>query len=117
MPLIALAQLLNYWVMVVCLRYTLQEVRERIKGVTGHSQGLISALAVACSTDEATFMDNCERVIGILFWMGLRGQQAYLPTTLNPKVLQDSLAAGEGEPTPMLAIHQVRSQYLLSQFC
>ena len=39
--------------------------------------------------------------------MGVRSQEVFLPTTLNPKVLQDSLQNQEGGPTPMLAIVNV----------
>ncbi|RMZ83358.1 hypothetical protein DV737_g1656, partial [Chaetothyriales sp. CBS 132003] len=45
--------------------------------------------------------------ITMLFWIGMRSQQAYPRTSLAPSILQDSLEAGEGTPTPMLSVRDL----------
>jgi len=67
----------------------------------------VSAIAIASAATDQELVDRCECAVKLLFWMGLRCQLACPPTTLNPKILQDSLAHNEGEPTPMLAINNV----------
>ncbi|KAI9876705.1 MAG: beta subunit of fatty acid synthetase, partial [Watsoniomyces obsoletus] len=43
----------------------------------------------------------------MLFWIGMRSQQAYPRTSLAPSLLQDSVEAGEGTPTPMLSVRDL----------
>ena len=73
-------------------------------------------MVVSSSSDDEDFLDNTEKALKLLFWMGLRSQEAFPTTTLNPKVLQDSLQNQEGDPTPMLAINNV-SQVLKGALC
>ena len=66
-------------------------------------------MVISSSADDEDFLDHTEKALKLLFWMGLRSQEAFPTTTLNPKVLQDSLQNQEGDPTPMLAINNVTS--------
>ncbi|KAJ4305320.1 beta subunit of fatty acid synthetase [Kalmusia sp. IMI 367209] len=82
-------------------------LRSRLSGVTGHSQGVVTAAAIAESKNWETFEQAAKRAISILFWIGTRSQQAYPRTSLAPAVLQDSVDNGEGTPTPMLSIRDL----------
>src|SRR5690606_17535381 len=52
----------------------------------------------------ASFMHNAATALRLLLWMGARLQEACPQTTLNPRTQADSLAAGEGMPTPLLSV-------------
>jgi len=103
-PLIGLTQLAQYLVVCRVSNITPAELRDRIVGATGHSQGLVSAVAIAASTTFESFMDNARKAIKWLFFSGLRGQQAFPVTSLEPGIVQDTLDGGEGTPSPMLSV-------------
>ncbi|MCJ1264210.1 beta subunit of fatty acid synthetase [Lobaria immixta] len=107
LPLIGLCQLAHYTVTCRALGLTPREVRERLSGTTGHSQGIVTAAAIAAADSWETFDKVAKDAITILFWIGSRSQQAYPRTSLAPSVLQDSLENGEGAPTPMLSVRDL----------
>lgn len=107
LPLIGLCQLAHYTVTCRALGLTPREVRERLSGTTGHSQGIVTAAAIAAADSWETFDQVAKDAITILFWIGSRSQQAYPRTSLAPSVLQDSLENGEGTPTPMLSVRDL----------
>jgi fatty acid synthase subunit beta len=107
LPLIGLTQLAHYVVTCRVLGSHPGHLRSRLSGVTGHSQGVVTAAAIAESRNWETFEQAAKRAISILFWIGTRSQQAYPRTSLSPTVLQDSLENGEGTPTPMLSIRDL----------
>lgn len=107
LPLIGLCQLAHYMVTCKALGLTPREVRERLSGTTGHSQGIVTAAAIAAADSWETFDKVAKDAITILFWIGSRSQQAYPRTSLAPSVLQDSLENGEGTPTPMLSVRDL----------
>lgn len=104
LPLVGLVQLLNYYVTFKVLRITPAELRSLFVGACGHSQGIVAAVVISKSRTEQEFVENTVNALQTLFWIGLRSQQVYPETTLSPKILSDSLAHGEGIPTPMLAV-------------
>ncbi|OUM69465.1 hypothetical protein PIROE2DRAFT_38102 [Piromyces sp. E2] len=103
LPLVGLCQLLHYTVLYKSLDKTPDEMRRCFVGTTGHSQGIISSVVVSSSGTEEEFIENSEKALSLLFWIGVRSQMAYPETTINPKILQDSLNNDEGEPTPMIS--------------
>ncbi|KAF2687098.1 beta subunit of fatty acid synthase [Lentithecium fluviatile CBS 122367] len=107
LPLIGLTQLAHYVVTCRVLGSHPGHLRSRLSGVTGHSQGVVTAAAIAESRNWETFEQAAKRAISILFWIGTRSQQAYPRTSLSPTVLQDSVDHGEGTPTPMLSIRDL----------
>lgn len=107
LPLIGLCQLAHYTVTCRALGLTPREVRERLNGTTGHSQGIVTAAAIAAADSWETFDKVAKDAITVLFWIGSRSQQAYPRTSLAPSVLQDSLENGEGTPTPMLSVRDL----------
>ncbi|OMH81189.1 Fatty acid synthase subunit beta, partial [Zancudomyces culisetae] len=104
MPVIGLIQLTNFLVMCKVLRKEPGWLVQRMKGFTGHSQGLITAVAVSSSTTEETFWENSTTMLALLLSIGARGQLVFPQTTLNPKIYQDSLENNEGNPSPMLLV-------------
>ncbi|KAF1999609.1 beta subunit of fatty acid synthase [Amniculicola lignicola CBS 123094] len=106
-PLIGLTQLAHYVVTCRVLGSHPGHIRSRLSGVTGHSQGVVTAAAIAEAKDWKTFEQAARKAIEILFWIGTRSQQAYPRTSLAPSTLQDSVDNGEGVPTPMLSIRDL----------
>ena len=106
-PLIGLVQLAHYTVTCRTLGLTPGDVRERFSGTTGHSQGIVTAAAIAVADSWQTFEKATKDALTILFWIGSRSQQAYPRTSLAPSTLQDSVENGEGTPTPMLSVRDL----------
>ena len=107
LPLIGLTQLCHYVVTCKALGADPGHVRDRFSGTTGHSQGVITAAAIAASHDWKSFEQSAKDVLTILFWIGSRSQQSFPRTSLAPAALQDSIDNGEGAPTPMLSIRDL----------
>ncbi|KAF3401858.1 Fatty acid synthase subunit beta [Penicillium rolfsii] len=107
LPLIGLVQLAHYTVTCKVLGQQPGDLVERIRGTTGHSQGVVTAAAIATATTWESFAQASRNALTMLFWIGLRSQQAYPRTSLAPSVLQDSIENGEGTPTPMLSIRDL----------
>jgi len=106
-PLIGLTQLAHFVVTCRVLGTHPGNVRDRLSGTTGHSQGVVTAAAIAASKSWETFDKASRDALSILFWIGSRSQQAYPRTSLAPSTLQDSIDSGEGTPTPMLSIRDL----------
>lgn len=107
LPLIGLTQLAHYVVTCSTLGVDPGHIRDRLAGVTGHSQGVITAAAIARGKDWPTFQKAAHDAITQLFWIGARSQQAYPRTSLAPSTIEDSVDNGEGTPTPMLSIRDL----------
>ncbi|KAI8824957.1 uncharacterized protein EV422DRAFT_605412 [Fimicolochytrium jonesii] len=108
LPLIGLTQLTNYYVTFKILGKTPGQLRDLLAGTTGHSQGIVSSVVISASETEKEFFENTQKALALLYWLGVRSQRACPVITLNPRILQDSLAHQEGVPTPMLAVNGVR---------
>ena len=106
-PLIGLCQLAHYTVTCMAMGLTPGDVRDRFSGTTGHSQGIVTAAAIASADSWESFDKAAMSAIQILFWVGARSQQTYPRTSLAPSVLQDSIEHGEGTPTPMLSVRDL----------
>jgi fatty acid synthase subunit beta len=107
LPLIGLVQLAHYMVTCKVLGRQPGELLERLSGTTGHSQGVVTAAAIAAAKTWEDFAKAAKNALTLLFWLGLRSQQAYPRTSLAPSTLQDSIENGEGTPTPMLSIRDL----------
>ncbi|KAJ7227399.1 fatty acid synthase [Mycena pura] len=103
-PLIGLTQLVQYLVSCNVAGLTPGQFRDTIAGATGHSQGIVSAVAVAASSTFESFTTNALKAIKWLFFCGLRGQQAFPIVALEPSIIEDSVENGEGVPSPMLSV-------------
>ena len=107
LPLIGLTQLSHYVVLCKVMGADPGYIREHLKGSTGHSQGIVTAAAIAAAESWDSFEQRAAEAIAMLFWIGSRSQQAYPRTSLAPSTLQDSIDHGEGTPTPMLSIRDL----------
>ena len=104
MPLIGLTQLLQYAVSLKAMNMSPANLKTLLKAASGHSQGLLPAVVASSSGTWEEFVENSKKCVRMLFWMGLRSQIQIPTVTSNPKILQDSHAAGEGVPQRMLSI-------------
>lgn len=114
-PLIGLVQLVNYCVLCKVLRKSPGELLTRFKGVTGHSQGTVVAAAIATASTWEGFDRAVESALTTLFYIGYRSQQIYPETVLPDKIIQDSINAGEGSPSPMLNVMSLSQSQVQAQ--
>ncbi|KAI5122922.1 hypothetical protein M0805_007600 [Coniferiporia weirii] len=103
-PLIGLTQLTQYLVACRVANLTPGEMRTRLHGATGHSQGIVSAVCIAASDSEESFVENAAKELRWLFFSGMRGQDAFPVLSLEPGIVSDAIEGGEGAPSPMLGV-------------
>lgn len=103
-PVIGMIQLAHFAVTAKILGLTPGGLRKYISGTTGHSQGVVTSIAIASAHDWDSFYETSIKTITILYHIGFRVQQQYPKTSLAPSILEDSVAQSEGTPTPMLAV-------------
>lgn len=106
-PIIAIIQFCHYTITIKNLNQNPGEFLKNLIGTTGHSQGLITSVAIASSSNWEKFVENSIKAVTLLFYIGARCLLAYPRTTLPPSSLQDSLEFGEGRPSPMLSIRDL----------
>ncbi|KAG2076495.1 hypothetical protein BDR04DRAFT_694370 [Suillus decipiens] len=104
LPLIGLTQLVQYLAICHVSGFTPGKLRDHFAGATGHSQGVVSAIAISASTSIESFNINAKKALRWLFFCGMRGQEAFPVLALEPSIVQDCINGGEGDPTPMLSI-------------
>ena len=103
LPLIGLLSLSHFCITCEVLRSDPGNVRDAFKGVTGHSQGVIVAAAIARSTDWQSFYNNSRVAVEMLFWIGFLCHNQISSGSLPTKIVKECLDAGEGTPSPMLS--------------
>lgn len=116
LPLIGLTQLAQYVVYGKGSLLGPAELGAKFNGATGHSQGVISACVIAAAYPPAThstgsssdawepFYAHACHGLTVLFQIGLQGSLTFPPIALPPQVTSSAVEAGEGVPTPMLAV-------------
>lgn len=109
-PLICVIQILHFAVTAKILGLTPGELKSHLKGTTGHSQGIITAIAISASDSWTSFIDASLKAISALFFIGLRCSQVYPNHSLPPSIFQDSIENNEGKPTPMLSIRDLSQE-------
>ena len=103
-PLITVIQLSHYALTARLLGFTPGELRAKLSGSTGHSQGLAIALAIAEADSWESFFKVMTKTISLMFFIGVRCYQTYPATSVPPSIVEDSREHGEGNPSPMLSI-------------
>jgi fatty acid synthase subunit beta len=98
-------QLVQYVISAKIADLTPGEMLARFKGATGHSQGVVSAVAVAAATSWESLEENILKAVKLLFYIGLRGQEAFPLLSIEPEIIADAVANNEGVPTPMLGVN------------
>ena len=72
-PLIGLTQFTQYLVAVLVSGLSPAELSACFSGASGHSQGLVTAIAISSSKDDASFLENAQKALKSLVFAGLRG--------------------------------------------
>ena len=80
------------------------EMLERFSGATGHSQGIVSAIAISASSTYEQFVLSSKKALKWLFLARSRAQAAFPVVSLEPSIIADSVEGGEGVPSPMLTV-------------
>lgn len=114
-PLIGLIQLANFSVMCQIVGYTPGAMNKFFCGTTGHSQGIITATAIASSSSWESFALAASNALRVLFFIGCRSQQAHPHSELCAKSVQDSFDHGEGRPSYMLGVRNIEESLLRQQ--
>jgi fatty acid synthase subunit beta len=114
-PLIGLASLANYCVLCKAANLSPGDVRGMLKGVTGHSQGIIIAAAVSAAYDWESFYDSAKFALELLFWIGLESHREAPQNKLSSKIMKETISAGFGEPSCMLSVRGLKKASLLME--
>lgn len=104
-PLIGLLGLCHYCIACMVTGENPEEMRKLLRGVTGHSQGVIVAAVVARSGSWKEFYQFAEFALEVLFWIGFESHHETPASSLSAAAIDDCKQMGEGQPTPMLRIH------------
>ncbi|KAI3331977.1 enoyl reductase domain of FAS1 [Xylariaceae sp. AK1471] len=107
-PIIGLTGLLHYCITCKLLGKTPGEMGQLLSGITGHSQGIVIAAAVAKSHSWESFFDEARWAVELLFWMGYESQVAAPGSTISPSMINDSVQNGYGTPSYMLLVRGIR---------
>jgi fatty acid synthase subunit beta len=102
-PLIGILSLAHYIVFCKVLKITPFDARKHFAGITGHSQGIVVAAAIASAESWDALDRTSAEAITLLFWIGLRSQQSWTPAMPPPSVSK-SLEYDEDQITSMLRI-------------
>ncbi len=105
LPLIGVTQLAQYIVSCRVTDLTPGQMRSLFKGATGHSQGVVSAVVLSSSDTWETLETNILKAVKLLFYIGLRGQEAFPLLSIEPQIVADTVENNEGVPSPMLSVN------------
>ena len=105
LPLIGVTQLAQYIVSCRITDLDPGQMRSMFKGATGHSQGIVSAVAIAASSSWESLEENINRAVKVLFYLGLRGQEGFPLLSIEPQLVADAVANNEGVPSTMLNVN------------
>ncbi|RYC64520.1 hypothetical protein CHU98_g1678 [Xylaria longipes] len=111
-PVIGLTGLLHYSIICKLLGKTPGEMGQALSGITGHSQGIVIAAAVAKSHSWESFFDEARWAVELLFWMGYESQVAAPGSAISPSMINDSIQNGYGTPSYMLLVRGIHRSYL-----
>jgi malonyl CoA-acyl carrier protein transacylase len=113
LPLIGFTQLAQYYITSKVLQVSPGELRDKFNGVAGHSQGIISAIAISVSDTEESFFINLAKSLRFLKALGSKAQQVFPKVYLESSMVQDCIE--EGYPTAMLSILGAEEAFLKEQ--
>lgn len=103
-PLIGLLSLSHFCIICKLRGETPVQFKNAFRGVTGHSQGIVAAAAIARSTDWPSFNDSARIAMEILFWIGFGCHSRMTFDPLPLEAVKKCIDDGEGAPSPMLSI-------------
>lgn len=106
-PIIGLTSLARFHVTCKILNKSPGDIRSCFRGLTGHSQGLVVAAAIAESGSWDSFYENAKIAVEILLWIGFECEHVAPRCSLSAAAISDSLDHGEGRPTSMLSVRNL----------
>ena len=111
-PIIGLLQLAQIKALLAGLDCSPADLPAVFQGLTGHSQGVVVAAAVATTTTWSDFHVAALNAVQILFWVGARCQQSFAENPLS-REQQDQLEKnGHGAASPMLSVQNISKEHL-----
>ncbi|KAI1307782.1 sterigmatocystin biosynthesis fatty acid synthase subunit beta [Xylaria venustula] len=111
-PIIGLTGLLHYGIICKLLGKTPGEMGQILSGITGHSQGIVVAAAVAKSHSWESFLDEARWAVELLFWIGYESHVSAPGSTISKSAINDSIENGYGTPSYMLLVRGIRRRRL-----
>ncbi|KIA75623.1 fatty acid synthase beta subunit [Aspergillus ustus] len=104
-PINTLLSLLHYALAAHALHLDPTQLRDRLDGVIGHSQGVFAAAAIAqAGSGWPDFYSAVDSALQLSFWVGLESHVAAPGSTLSAHEVADSLDHEEGQPSYLLSI-------------
>jgi fatty acid synthase subunit beta len=103
-PLIGLIALSHYYIICKALGKHPGEMRTIVTGVTGHSQGILVAAAIAGADSWESLNVAAEEVAEILFWIGFESHHAASGDCTILSSLNESMSSSEQAPSHMLSV-------------
>ncbi|CRG88165.1 fatty acid synthase subunit beta, fungi type [Talaromyces islandicus] len=99
MPLIGLAQVVNYFIMCKVLDMSPGDFRNHLAGAAGHSQGIVVAALLGTASSWVSFDKAIRTALTVLFWIGCRSQQHFPESSISP-----NLRIQSEKLSPMLSV-------------
>lgn len=115
LPLIGLLQFMSLHALIAALGVSPQEIPLLFKQIHGHSQGIVVAAAASSATSWEDWHQSSIRAITILFWIGVRSQQAFADAPPSQSQISEIAQRGQGEPSPMLSVSNIQHHILTHQ--
>ncbi|KAJ2052477.1 fatty acid synthase alpha subunit Lsd1, partial [Coemansia sp. S16] len=104
LPIVGLIQLMHVMVLYKTLGISPGELVKRFNVAVGHSQGIATAAAFSSLTDEQSFFDVGERVLGILMLAAAISQRKYPCSRLPVPPAQLAHQVADHDPRPTVSI-------------
>ncbi|KAF7587174.1 hypothetical protein BBP40_007637 [Aspergillus hancockii] len=119
LPIIGIHGLADFCITCKVLGKTPGELVSLLRGVTGHSQGIVVAAAVAAADTWESFYEISRLVVDLLFWAGVEGYRSAPRGAIPASAVHDSVEKGYGQPSPMLSVRGLNRRQietLIEQF-
>jgi enoyl reductase-like protein/acyl dehydratase len=119
LPLIGILGLADFCIACKILGKTPGEFGSLLRGVTGHSHGIVVATAVAIADSWESFYKVARLVVDILFWTGVESYRNAPRGAIPTSTIHGSVEKGYGQPSPMLSVrglNQGQIEALIEQF-
>ena len=113
-PIIGLIGLAHYCITAKILNKTPGDLRQILRGTSGHSQGIAVAACIAYSDSWKSFYENSKLFLELLFWTGFESHLAAPRSSLSATAIADSLDHGEGRPSSLLSVRGLDCRQLQS---
>ncbi|KAL4769282.1 putative sterigmatocystin biosynthesis fatty acid synthase subunit beta [Aspergillus nidulans var. acristatus] len=106
-PINTLLSLVHYAITAYSLQLDPAQLRQRLQGAIGHSQGVFVAAAIAISHADhgwPSFYRAADLALQLSFWVGLESHHASPASILCANEVTDCLENGEGAPSHLLSV-------------